>query len=105
MEKLLPEQLQQLWQSVVAQELTTEELSVMQERLTDEYRATWKQALLLSGHQDLQDSLLGEIGRYERCADVVELQRRCQPKRRRQCAVGVAGACQSGRSTFCGTVL
>jgi hypothetical protein len=78
MEKLLPEQLQHLWQSVVAQELTAAELSGMQERLTDEYRATWKQALLLSGHQDLQDSLLAEIGRYEGCADVVELQRRCQ---------------------------
>jgi SAM-dependent methyltransferase len=78
MEKLLPEQLQHLWQSVVAQELTTDEFSGMQERLTDEYRATWKQALLLSGHQDLQGSLLGEIGRYEGCADVVELQRRCQ---------------------------
>jgi len=51
MEKLLPEQLQHLWQSVLAQELTTEEFSGMQERLTDEYRATWKQALLLYGHQ------------------------------------------------------
>jgi hypothetical protein len=78
MEKLLPEQLQHLWQSVVAQELTTDEFSGMQERLTDEYRATWKQALLLSGHQDLQGSLLGEIGRYEGGADVVELQCRCQ---------------------------
>jgi SAM-dependent methyltransferase len=78
MEKLLPEQLQHLWQSVVAQELTTDEFSGMQERLTDEYRATWKQALVLSGHQDLQGSLLGEIGRYEGCTDVVELQRRCQ---------------------------
>ena len=67
MEKLLPEQLQHLWQSVVAQELTTDEFSGTQERLTDEYRATWKQALLLSGHQDLQGSLLGEIGRYEGC--------------------------------------
>jgi hypothetical protein len=77
MEKLLPEQLQHLWQSVVAQELTAAELSGMQERLTDEYRQTWERALLLSGHQDLQDSLLAEIGRYEGCVDV-ELQRRCQ---------------------------
>jgi 2-polyprenyl-3-methyl-5-hydroxy-6-metoxy-1,4-benzoquinol methylase len=78
MEKLLPDQLQHLWQSVVAQELTTEEFTAVQERMTEEYRAIWKQALLLSGHQHLQGSLLAEIGRYEGCPDMMEVQHRCQ---------------------------
>jgi 2-polyprenyl-3-methyl-5-hydroxy-6-metoxy-1,4-benzoquinol methylase len=78
MEKLLPDQLQHLWQSVVAQELTAADFTSVQERLTDEYRGVWKQVLLLSGHQDLQNSVLTEIGRYEGCPDLAELQRRCQ---------------------------
>ena len=78
MERLLPDQLHYLWQSVVTQELSAEEFTDLQERFTDEYRALWKQALLLPGHQDLQDSLLAEIGDYEGCPDRSELRRRCQ---------------------------
>ena len=78
MDRLLPDQLRRLWQSVVAQELSAEEFADIQERLTDDYRAIWKQALLLPGYRDLQDSLLAEIGRYEGCADVMELRQRCQ---------------------------
>lgn len=78
MERLLPDQLHHLWQSVVAQELTTEEFTGLQERLTDEYRTVWQQALLQPGHQGLQDSLLEEIGHYEGCTDGLELRRRCQ---------------------------
>jgi 2-polyprenyl-3-methyl-5-hydroxy-6-metoxy-1,4-benzoquinol methylase len=78
MERLLPDQLHHLWQSVEAQELTAEEFTGQQERLTDEYRAIWTGALLLSGHRELRDSLLAEIGHYEGCHDVSELQRRCQ---------------------------
>jgi hypothetical protein len=46
--------------------------------LLDAYRQTWERALILDGHQDLQESLAAELGRYTQCTDKAELQRRCE---------------------------
>jgi SAM-dependent methyltransferase len=77
MEKLLPDQLRALWHAVDQKRLTREEFTREQERLLGEYQRLWQHALLLSGQQDLQASLLAELGVYMQCADVAELQRRC----------------------------
>jgi 2-polyprenyl-3-methyl-5-hydroxy-6-metoxy-1,4-benzoquinol methylase len=78
MEKLLPDQLKGLWQAVIQQELTADEFTRRQEGLLAEYAKTWTQALLIEGYEDLQDSLLAEIGQFVGCTDRGELQSRCQ---------------------------
>ncbi len=77
MEKLLPDQLKELWQSVLQKQRTPEEYTSTQECLLADYRETWARALLLGGHQNLQASLLFELGQYVGCADTAEIQRRC----------------------------
>jgi 2-polyprenyl-3-methyl-5-hydroxy-6-metoxy-1,4-benzoquinol methylase len=77
-EQLGPEQLNQLWQSVERNEVTEEEYALAEEKMLDAYGSVWRQALLLEGHADLQESLLLELSRYLGCADVAEIRRRCQ---------------------------
>ena len=77
MVKLLPDQLRELWEAVDQRRLTAEVVSREQERLLGEYRNTWKQALLLGGHQDLQESILSELAVYTRIEDLSEIRRRC----------------------------
>jgi mycofactocin glycosyltransferase len=77
MEKLLPDQLKDFWQTVVRNEHTAEEYTDEYDRSLAAYRQTWERALILDGHQDLQESLLAELGRYTQCTDVAEIQRRC----------------------------
>ena len=78
MEKLLPDQLKALWHAVEQKQLTTEEFTREQDRLLGDYQQTWKQALLRTGHQDLRESLLAELSVYMHCADLTEMQRRCE---------------------------
>ena len=78
MEKLLPDQLKDFWQTVVRHEHTAEDYTHTYDRLLAEYRQTWERALILHGHQDLQESLLAELGRYTQCDDDAEVQRRCE---------------------------
>jgi 2-polyprenyl-3-methyl-5-hydroxy-6-metoxy-1,4-benzoquinol methylase len=78
MEKLLPDQLKDFWQAVLAREHTAKEYTHTYERALAEYRRIWEQALMLEGHGDLQASLLSELGRYTHCADVAEVRRRCE---------------------------
>jgi SAM-dependent methyltransferase len=77
MEKLLPDQLKMLWQSVMEQQLTTEAYQQEQERLLDTYRETWTAALLLEGQTDLCTSILTELGQYAHCEDLEEVKDRC----------------------------
>jgi 2-polyprenyl-3-methyl-5-hydroxy-6-metoxy-1,4-benzoquinol methylase len=77
MEKLIPDQLKELRQAVDQEQLTAEAFTSEQERLLGTYQHTWEQALCLEGHQDLQESLLSELGLYMQCTDLAELQRRC----------------------------
>jgi 2-polyprenyl-3-methyl-5-hydroxy-6-metoxy-1,4-benzoquinol methylase len=78
MEKLLPDQLKDFWQAVERHEHTAEEYTNEYERLLTVYRQTWGGALILDGQHDLQASLLAELGRYTRCDDIAEVQRRCE---------------------------
>jgi 2-polyprenyl-3-methyl-5-hydroxy-6-metoxy-1,4-benzoquinol methylase len=78
MEKLLPDQLKELWQRVEAKELLTDEFNVKQERGLAEYRKIWSDALLCEGHNDLHQSLLFELGRYMKCQNLTEIERRCR---------------------------
>jgi 2-polyprenyl-3-methyl-5-hydroxy-6-metoxy-1,4-benzoquinol methylase len=78
MEKLLPDQLKEFWQTVERHAHTTEEYTETYDRLLAEYRQTWERALILEGHQDLSESLLAELGRYTQCEDNAEVRRRCE---------------------------
>jgi 2-polyprenyl-3-methyl-5-hydroxy-6-metoxy-1,4-benzoquinol methylase len=78
MEKLLPDKLKELWQSVEQKELLTEEFNLQQERGLAQYRKIWTDALLLNGQQDLQESLVHELALYMRCEDSAEIQLRCR---------------------------
>jgi mycofactocin glycosyltransferase len=78
MEKLLPDILKELWQTVDGRQFTGAQFYLEQERLLDDYRATWKQALVLEGHQDLKESLLWELGSYLGCQDLGEIERKGQ---------------------------
>lgn len=77
MDRLLPDQLKQLWQAVEHHELTAEAFTREQERLLAEYHRTWTEALVLEGHRDLQQSLLSELGMYTQCANSGEIRSRC----------------------------
>lgn len=77
MEKLLPDVLKDLWQTVDEQHFTGVQFYYEKERLLDEYRRRWGCALVLDGHPNLKDSLLWELGRYVGCGDFVEIERRC----------------------------
>jgi SAM-dependent methyltransferase len=77
MEKLLPDQLKTLWQSVEQHQLTAEAFQDEQERLLATYSDTWKAALLLPGYTDLPASILAELGAYVHCNDLDEVKERC----------------------------
>ena len=78
MEQLLADQLKELWHLVEEKKFLTEKFNVEQERGLAEYRKIWTEALLLVGYQDLQKSLLDELGLYVKCQDSAEIQRRCK---------------------------
>src|SRR5712692_3182441 len=77
MEKLLPDVLKDLWQTVDEGRFTGEHFYCEKEHLLDECRNTWAQALILDGHQILKESLLSELGSYVGCEDLAEIERRC----------------------------
>jgi 2-polyprenyl-3-methyl-5-hydroxy-6-metoxy-1,4-benzoquinol methylase len=76
MEKLLPDQLKELWRRVERNELLTENFALEQERLLGDYRKTWAEALMMQGRQDLPESLFNELGLYIGC-DEAEIHHRC----------------------------
>jgi SAM-dependent methyltransferase len=77
MDKLLPDRLRELWQSVERREMTAEAFASEQERLLDGHRRTWTEALRLEGHRSLEDSLLAELALYMHCTDLDEIRARC----------------------------
>ncbi|PYN11997.1 MAG: hypothetical protein DME05_22805, partial [Candidatus Rokuibacteriota bacterium] len=62
MEQLLPDRLKELWRAVDENLLSVEAFTSEQERLLDDYRRTWADALTLEGHPTLRESLLAELG-------------------------------------------
>src|SRR5256885_9140165 len=77
MEQLLPDRLKELWRAVDENLLSVEAFTREQERLLDNYRRTWADALILEGHPTLRESLLSELGTYMSCADPAEIEARC----------------------------
>jgi len=77
MGKLLPSILKELWGTVDKGQCTKEQYLREKERLLDEYRGLWSQALVLAGEPNLKQSLLREVGLYVECEDLEEIERRC----------------------------
>ena len=77
MDQLLPDRLKELWRAVDEKQLSVEAFTREQERLLDNYRRTWADALILEGHPTLRESLLSELGTYMSCADPAEIEARC----------------------------
>ncbi len=78
MKTLLPEQVKELWQRQEQQNLCADDCYAEQERLIDRYRKIWKQSQCLANHQDLETSILFELGQYMTCKDQTEVRNRCQ---------------------------
>src|SRR5512145_69865 len=77
MEQLLPDRLKELWRAVDEHRLSVEAFTREQERLLDDYRRTWTDALVLDGHPTLRESVLAELGTYMSCTDPAEIEARC----------------------------
>jgi SAM-dependent methyltransferase len=77
-EKLLPEVLKDLWETVDELSFTGEQFYSEKERLLDNYRQIWKRAILLPGYDNLRDSLLSELSGYLGLSDLTEVERRCK---------------------------
>ena len=75
--ELLPNRLKELWQSFQLNRITYEEFNGEQDRLLDEYRKIWTEALSLEGMNSLDDSLHTELGRFTGCTDLREVRRLC----------------------------
>lgn len=78
MEKLLPDQLKELWRSVEEKNLSPEGFAAQEERLLGEYKKLWSDALLLEGRRDLEDSVVHELGLYTRCDDPEKIRSLCR---------------------------
>jgi 2-polyprenyl-3-methyl-5-hydroxy-6-metoxy-1,4-benzoquinol methylase len=74
---LLPDRLRIVWEEVDRGRRTCEQAAQEQERLLDEYRATWTRALQYGNETDLRTSLLREVATYYGIADLAEVERRC----------------------------
>jgi len=64
MDRLLPDELRELWARVEAEEISWEEYEAGKERLLGEYRRIWADALVLNDQVAVADSLRAEFDRY-----------------------------------------
>jgi 2-polyprenyl-3-methyl-5-hydroxy-6-metoxy-1,4-benzoquinol methylase len=78
MQKLLPEYLQEFWQSVESRGDSAEDYTREYDCALAEYRQTWTRALILPAHDDLRESLVSELGSYTQCSDLAEVRHRCE---------------------------
>jgi SAM-dependent methyltransferase len=74
---LVPDYMAQLWQSVEAGKMSSEDCMREQERLLEPYRVEWEKALLCDAETDLRTSLLKEVGAYYHVSDLTEVDRSC----------------------------
>jgi len=74
---LIPDRVAQLWQSVEAGQISSEDCVREQEQLLEPYRVEWKKALLCEGETDLRTSLLKEVGAYYHVSDLADIDRSC----------------------------
>ena len=78
MEQILPDELKRLWAEVDGKRLSVDEFGSAHERLLGEYKALWRDALILPREPDLETSLLREVAAYAGRSDLDEIRRRCQ---------------------------
>ena len=76
-DRLLPDALSDLWQTVDEKHFTSDQFYAEQQRLLDLHRDLWREALLMDGCANLRQSLLRELGLYVGCNDLAEVERRC----------------------------
>jgi 2-polyprenyl-3-methyl-5-hydroxy-6-metoxy-1,4-benzoquinol methylase len=74
---LLPDRLREVWEEVETGRLSRAAACATQERLLEEYRIVWRNALLLDGEGDLRTGLLREISVYYDINELAEVERRC----------------------------
>jgi len=74
---LVPDRMVELWQSVEAGKMSSEDCVREQEHLLEPYRVEWKKALLCDGETDLRISLLKEVAAYYHVSDLTEVDRSC----------------------------
>jgi len=77
MDQLLPSILKDLWRTVGEGRSAKDQYLREKDRLLDECRDQWRQALVLADDPSLKHSLLREVGAYVQCADLEEIERRC----------------------------
>jgi SAM-dependent methyltransferase len=77
-QRLVPDELQELWDLVETGELSPAEFQTKREQLLRRYRAIWTEALLLEGQSDLPASIVSEVGLYFGDEDLRETRRRCE---------------------------
>jgi 2-polyprenyl-3-methyl-5-hydroxy-6-metoxy-1,4-benzoquinol methylase len=75
--KLLPDALRDLWETVDERHFTSEQFYREQQRLLEQHRDVWREALILNGSASLRESLLRELGEYVGSNDLDELEHRC----------------------------
>ena len=78
MEQILPDELKRLWAEVDGKRLSVDEFGSAHERLLGEYKALWRDALILPREPDLETSLLREVAAYAGQSNLDEIRRRCQ---------------------------
>src|SRR2546427_11162787 len=76
-QRLVPDELQELWDLVETGELSAAEFQTKHEQLLEPYRAIWTEALLLEGQSDLPTSILAEVALHFGDKDLRETTRRC----------------------------
>ncbi len=78
MEKLLPDVLKELWQSVDDKQLTGPQFYDEQKRRLDTYRRMWRDALVLEGRWNLRKSLVWELGSYLGIKNLSQVERQAK---------------------------
>ena len=77
-ETLLPTLFRDIWAQVEANKLSAANAMEKQDRLMDEYRKVWSDALLIPGDDNLTHSAIVEIARYRALEDLEIVRRRCE---------------------------
>ena len=78
MEQLLPDRLQEIWAKVESRHIAADAAQAQQDRLLNDARSIWAEALILDGHGLLHESLLRELGAYLGVPDLAALAARCR---------------------------
>jgi SAM-dependent methyltransferase len=76
-QQLLPDQLRDLWQSIEAKARPADDYERMKDEWFGQYKAEWKQSLILPGQPNLKKGLLFELAQYLKLSPA-DVERRCK---------------------------